>query len=305
VNFSDSPRHTEFIPAMLVYLSERLGLPELTQLAKEQPPYHARGELAWRMRALITDLPKPDNTVAQPALHDWYNGMMWMIAREDPANPQALVLAAKGGHNDEMHNHNDVGNFIVHVRQESLIADIGCGLYTLQYFGPQRYDFLTTSSIGHSLPVANNQPQCAGHAHAAHLIEHSHSQAADVLHLDLKDAYPTEAGLSLLERRLILHRDSPKAWVELVDRFAFAQEAAPFHTAITTFTHVECGENAVILCGEHGKLRIGYDPEIIQVSVERYHDVPFSDGQMDINRIAFAPITAQQNGEIRLEIVPV
>ena len=35
---------------------------------------------------------------------------MWMVARYDPEDSQALVLAAKGGHNDEMHNQNDVGN---------------------------------------------------------------------------------------------------------------------------------------------------------------------------------------------------
>ncbi len=57
--------------------------------------------------------------------HDWFSGMMWMVARVDPGDPDALVLAAKGGNNQEMHNQNDVGNFIVHINGESIIPDIG------------------------------------------------------------------------------------------------------------------------------------------------------------------------------------
>ena len=48
------------------------------------------------------------------------------------------MLAAKGGHNGEMHNQNDVGNLIVHAFGESLVADLGRGRYTRAYFGPAR-----------------------------------------------------------------------------------------------------------------------------------------------------------------------
>ena len=67
---------------------------------------------------------------------------MWMVARQAPEDPGALVLATKGGHNGELHNQNDVGNVIVHVETESVISDIGRGRYTKAYFGPERYEHI-------------------------------------------------------------------------------------------------------------------------------------------------------------------
>ena len=102
-------------------------------------------------------LPPPEPTEPPvSAKHDWFGGMMWMIARYDPSDPNTLTLAAKGGHNAEMHNQNDVGSIIVHVNGESVIAEIGRGRYTKDYFGPERYDHLANSSLGHSVPVVNS-----------------------------------------------------------------------------------------------------------------------------------------------------
>ncbi|MBU3113294.1 heparinase II/III family protein [Clostridium lacusfryxellense] len=38
-----------------------------------------------------------------------------------------IAFAAKGGHNEEHHNHSDIGNFILNVNGDSLIADLGMG----------------------------------------------------------------------------------------------------------------------------------------------------------------------------------
>ena len=45
-----------------------------------------------------------------------------------------LYLAAKGGHNAESHNHNDVGNFIVYSDGRPLLIDVGVGTYTSKTF---------------------------------------------------------------------------------------------------------------------------------------------------------------------------
>ena len=95
---------------------------------------------AYALRELFWTVPADAEPGVSLSRHDWFGGMMWMVARVDPADPDALVLAAKGGNNQEMHNQNDVGNFIVHVNGESIIPDIGRGRYTKQYFGPERYD---------------------------------------------------------------------------------------------------------------------------------------------------------------------
>ncbi len=305
VNFSDAPRYATFISAQLTYLANRLNVPGLIALAKEQKVFEARPELAWMLRSMVWDLPEPDGTKFAPAPHDWYNGMMWMFSRQKPEDPHALVLAAKGGHNEEMHNHNDVGNFIVHINEELVIADVGCGRYTLQYFGPQRYEHFATSSLGHSVPVPNGQVQLPGKQHAAQLIEHSSGPDCDVLHTEMKDAYPAEAGLASLQRRLVFHRDASEGWVELEDSFTFQDGPGTFESALTTFGKVELGENAVLLKGDLGKLRVGYDPQQVNVRAELFKDIDLQEGLRDVYRVVFALQEPKQAGTVRLEIVPV
>ena len=311
VNFSDAPRRAQLVSAMLTYLGRRLEMPGLLDLARD-PANRVREELNadlyWLLPTLFWDLPEPEAAPVTLARRDWYSGMMWMIARSDPTDPDALVLAAKGGHNDEMHNHNDLGTFIVQVNQEAVIADIGCGQYTLQYFGEERYDLLVTSSKGHPVPVPNGQFQPAGRQFAARVLEHSWDEDQDVLRLDLSAAYPPEANLKTLERRLALHRQSspeagcPSAWVELEDRFAFQDGPGTFESALTTFGQVEVGAGLVLLQGERGSLQVRYPAESAGVRVEVYPAVAFSDGPRDVNRVVFFLLEPRQQGEIRLEI---
>ena len=62
-------------------------------------------------------------------------------------------FAAKGGNNNEHHNHNDVGTFIFAKDGKQLITDMGRGAYTKQYFRNEtRYDFIECSSLGHCVP---------------------------------------------------------------------------------------------------------------------------------------------------------
>jgi len=43
-------------------------------------------------------------------------------------------IAFKGGNNDEPHNHNDIGSFLLTVEGEVFLTDLGCGEYTKEYF---------------------------------------------------------------------------------------------------------------------------------------------------------------------------
>ena len=309
-NFSDAPRYATFHSAMLTYLGRRLELPELLNLAAMQPAL-APDDFTWLVRALFWDVPPASEQPVIPAKHDWYPGMMWMFSRADPSDPDALVLAAKGGHNQEMHNQNDVGNFIVHAGQESLIADLGSARYTLQYFGSERHSFLCASSLGHSVPVPNGQLQQEGLEFRAHLLDYSTASNCDTLRLDLKDAYPPEAGLARLERCLMFHRQSASGkraaagWVELEDSFSFGEKPGSFESALITFGKVSLGEGAVLLEGQRAKLRVSYDSQQVDARVDLYQDVNLSDGVKNVYRVVFALLQPQTEGKIHLEIVPV
>jgi len=230
--------------------------------------------------------------------------MMWLLARTDPADPNALVLAAKGGHNQEMHNQNDVGNFVVHFGGETLIPDVGRGRYTRAYFGPQRYSFFVNSSRGHSVPRPNGQEQLPGEQYAAALLDHRSDASGDSMTIELKGAYPPEADLASLKRTVALHRDAPHGWVEAVDNVAFASQPGQCDSVITTFAPVEIGPSAAIIRGEKASLRVTFDPAVVTARVEVEKDVDLALGPADVNCLIFAFKEPVRAGTIRLRIEP-
>jgi hypothetical protein len=228
-----------------------------------------------------------------------------MLARYDPADPNALVLAAKGGHNQEMHNQNDVGNFVVHFGGETLIPDVGRGRYTRAYFGPQRYSFFVNSSRGHSVPRPNGQEQLPGQEHAAVLLDHRADPSGDAMTIELKAAFPAEADLATLKRTVALHREAPAGWVELVDTVGFATQPGQCDSVITTFAPVEIGPSAALIRGEKASLRVTFDPAVVTARVEVEKDVDLALGAADVNCLIFAFKELVREGTIRLRIEPV
>ncbi len=305
VNFSDCDPDVALEPALLHYLGNRLDLPDLHGLALSQPdtaPHRAYFD--WGLRHLFWLAPADTPQTYAPTPHEWFSGLQWLFARFDPADPAALVFAAKGGHNDEMHNQNDVGNFIVHWRGESLIADVGRGKYTKDYFGDQRYEYFVNSSYGHSVPVVAGALQGTGAAFAAQVLAQQTNDQQDTLLLDLTHVYPADVGLNSLQRRLTLHRDAPHGWISVEDAFVFADGAAAFESALTTFNEVTIGETGVLINGIHGELRIGFDAEMVEPRLEE-HAVEFEHGVVMVQRVVFALREMVRAGVVRLEMVPV
>ena len=117
----------------------------------------------------------------------------------------AYSFVIKGGNNDEPHNHNDVGSFILAKGDKQLLADIGGGEYTKQYFNPEtRYTILCNSSLGHSVPIINGKQQEAGAEFSGKI-----SVEGGIVTVDMKDAYD-EPSLKKLERRVELCEHSLK-----------------------------------------------------------------------------------------------
>ncbi|MEU5060195.1 MULTISPECIES: heparinase II/III family protein [unclassified Streptomyces] len=120
-----------------------------------------------------------------------------------------VAFAAKGGHNDEPHNHNDLGHFILAAHGEMLLTDLGAGEYQKGYFdAPTRYDFLHNASRGHSVPYIDGREQAYGARNTATVLRHEvHEppyQGVDFA-LDLTRAYQVD-GLTRLHRTFTWRR---------------------------------------------------------------------------------------------------
>ena len=217
VNFADGPvRPPGTVPHLLYRFAARVGDPLLQQHARAMRPEQAslvpgpNGSVG-RVLAAITD----DEWAALPParfpapLHSWLPDTGVLTAREREGGTAGLFLAAKAGHNDESHNHNDVGSFIVAHNGRPLLIDPGAGVYTRQTFGPDRYQIWTMQSSWHNTPAPAGHPQEAGREHRATDVSASLSAAAAELTLDLAAAYPAAAGVRSWRRTLRLDRTAP------------------------------------------------------------------------------------------------
>jgi hypothetical protein len=305
VSFSDSDSAPEFHPGLLTHLAEALRLPDLTRLGVRND-FRVQGynQFAWPLRQYAWPLPEAaDRFTGAP--HDWYPEMGWMISRLQPEDAVSLRLAVKAGHNGEMHNQNDVGSFMVAAHGRLLLTDPGRGRYSRAYFGPKRYDNLMASSRGHSVPVVNGLAQVAGRERAAQLLAHGHGAAGDWLQFDMAAAYPSEAGLDLLVRRLSLDRTLPQGRIELLDRFRFRSAAGRFESVLVTTVQAELQPGCVVVSDGAAAIGIVFDPGAIVASLEVHRNVEKQYApSVDLTRIVFSPTVPRREGAVRLIITP-
>jgi len=141
-----------------------------------------------------------------PALQDvWLPVIEVMAARERPDH-KGTYLAAKGGHNAEVHNHNDVGSFLVYLDGEPVVVDAGVDSYTRDTFSDRRYTIWTMQSGWHNVPLVNGVEQEDGRAFASRRTVHAATEEHASLEVDLTDAYPAAAGIRAWTRALRLDR---------------------------------------------------------------------------------------------------
>ena len=57
----------------------------------------------------------------------WLPDIQVMVSRDKASSTEGLYIAAKAGHNQESHNHNDVGNFMVFYNGKPLLIDFNIG----------------------------------------------------------------------------------------------------------------------------------------------------------------------------------
>ena len=124
VSFSDCPLTMDYMPGLMAYLQGRFaGIqvpgPQGGALVKDT------GLVRWTkiIRDLVWGMPKTG--AGPPEETSFYFGeAQWLIAKKSVGG-KSICFAAKGGRNDEPHNHNDLGSFILHIDGDTLLADPG------------------------------------------------------------------------------------------------------------------------------------------------------------------------------------
>ncbi|QHS58484.1 heparinase II/III domain-containing protein [Chitinophaga agri] len=136
----------------------------------------------------------------------WWPDLQVMVARDKEGTTDGFFVAAKGGHNDESHNHNDIGNYVVYYDGLPVLIDIGRGTYTAKTFSSKRYDIWYNRSDHHNVPTVNGYPQSAGAQFKAHNVLYRHNSSSASLTMDIGPSYPVAAGIESWQRSIRLTR---------------------------------------------------------------------------------------------------
>jgi len=285
VNFADAPAT---IPAVneetLLRAAKRSGNPALADFARMRlrekrnvrPDRYFTDDTYYMTRALASlfdwdeDSYSAARTVASKGFY--FGGIQVATARTEGDDFSGLFLAAKAGHNDESHNHNDVGNFILYANGMPAIVDAGVGEYTKKTFSKDRYDIWTMQSGWHNTLKLNGCDQLAGREYAAEDVCYSDDGRVMEFTMEMSAAYGREA--ALLSAKRSFRFDRAENAVVLTDRVETAQAlcAHEAHFLLADAPLLTPGQVAV------NGLAIEYDAEQFDAFVE---EKKFSDPKLE------------------------
>ncbi|TDL63290.1 hypothetical protein E2R58_24865 [Paenibacillus amylolyticus] len=337
VNYSDSSEQEEIPSGLLSLLASRVGLqvdlPLHIPLLTYDPCHrwaHLLRNVMWSDPAVYGD----EGASAQAERGFIFQNLGWMIAKgslDSPdtkrtnGEPLQVAISVKGGHNDEPHNHNDLGQFIIHCGGENILCDPGAGLYTQAYFAPGREQLLHISSSGHNVPLIEGQEQSSGRQAQAHVLEAKLAEDGGELNttLDLTSAYPGAASLACYTRQFHWKRasggSSSGVELRLIDRFRWKSRMVSSAEPFSSVDESDAGYSSIVerwmsrvqpevvksgnLCwqGVHGTVQMAYDANHWQVFTEAIDTVDHDNIPVTFYRTSLSWIGPVGDNDHRLE----
>ena len=149
VNFADCGKHFPEGMAFRKFAMEfdHRAAAFFDRLATDRRPSIKLAELLWDASGTVSELPAPPHPSA------YFPDAGWCVMRGSWEDPDAPVLALKIGATVEPHGHADVGNYIIHAGQRTVVRELGIG----RYGDPGEWIFKSTH--GHNLPLFDGQGQ--------------------------------------------------------------------------------------------------------------------------------------------------
>ncbi len=273
VCFSDAVHNFTFSPGLMSYLKsvyDDVILPDLSFAVLQGNVYSIK-ELLWFDCDYTEDEQKDCVT--------YYEDAKWYINQGE-----RFSFAAKGGHNNEFHNHNDIGSFMI-VKKDNKIPldDLGRGVYNkFTFMAEHRYEMLVNSSRGHSVPIINGQYQREGEEFFADNVSHSDSH----FELDIENAY--EKGLvKKIHRRFDIGDD----FVKFSDTFTYSDKTESIIERMISQIKPEVSDGCVMI----DETKILFDSERYTVSIgfEDYRNIG-DNGEERAYLIDFVPVDKKE-----------
>lgn len=257
VNFADASARGGGDKGLIFRYGKAVHSSEMQQFAAwlnrqdKKSDYDAGRDIYRTLENLYCHEDLENTQAALPQINSvWYPQTQFCYMRDQ----SGFFFAAKGGHNNESHNHNDVGSFILYFDQIPVIIDAGVGIYTRQTFSSERYSIWTMQSNYHNLPMINGVAQAPGAQYKAE--EASFDMNRSRFSLSLVKAYPEEAAVEKWERSYHL---GSKDGLTIQDDFRLRETKKPNQLNFLTWAKPDTSVPGVVILEKEGtRLKMTY-----------------------------------------------
>ena len=242
----------------------------------------------------------------QPLLGEaWMEGTGIAMARDQEGSTDGFYFSALAGHNEESHNHNDVGTCVLYYNGLPMLIDVGSETYTRQTFGPERYSIWTMRSVYHNVPLINGVEQKNGRQYEATNTRFSSNGKLVSFSTDIAKAYPADAAVKSWVRSYELKKGK-----SFVIRDNYQLSSANGQTALHFMTSAAVSklkDGLLELHQEETRLYFHYNPQQLELEIE---EVPVTDKRLlqswppVLRRLKFHVKGTATSGRLQLQLTP-
>ncbi|MBQ9082880.1 MAG: heparinase II/III family protein [Clostridia bacterium] len=273
MNFSDCASHSSLEPGLLMYIGKVMGEETLCALAKVSfdgyKPNIRRNYNTMRVLYLaenIGELRRMDARMDYVREKYWAS-TQWLMVREQTGSDRGLYLAAKGGHNRESHNHNDIGSFMVYKDGAPFLVDSGPMAYNALTFGEfTRYTLWVNISEYHNLPTINGINQHDGREYRARNVQYASDDRMTCFSLDIAGAYEAQAGVQQWMRTIGL--DKTTSVIRVTEEYRLERAESVVLNFMSAAEVTQTADGLELAADNGAKMRMDVDLSRFEVAVE-------------------------------------
>lgn len=233
----------------------------------------------------------------------WLDKVEVAMARQNGGSDVGFTFAAKGGFNDESHNHNDAGSFITYLNGKPMIVDVGVGTYTAQTFSGDRYSIWTMRSEFHNLPQVNSFGQSYGKAFKADDVKYNDNGKIMQFSAQLSSAYPVEAQCKSWVRSYTF--DRAKKQITIIDKYELNEVVGQTSSNFIVACDVDATIKGEVLLNNGSKAVLHYDAraltcvtEVVEITDPRLTKVWGN----SVTRLKFIVAYPTKKGEMKMTL---
>lgn len=276
VNFADASAKLKLDYELIYRYGKAVNSNEMMQFSaylKQQQPKNL--SISRDMYRTLSNLYSDKEIDIQQAVHNnpsqtWYpeTEFCYMVNNN-------MFFAAKGGYNDESHNHNDIGTFSLYIDNYPVFIDVGVGTYTRKTFTSERYSIWSMQSDYHNIPIINGFPQKYGKTYKSSNAKFDSRK--NTFSLDVSKAYPKETNINKWVRNYKLEKKT----LQIEDVFDLESAHSANQINFMTWGNVNISKEGVVFIKlDHKMVKLIYDKnkfkpsiQVIQLEDKRLSDI--------------------------------